>query len=172
MLARVANLEKENVELQEQVLALKKQIMQFKTAGHSRPSTPQQSNHTEVESLQAVIEALKTQVVRAVEELQNYRDAQPVQQVSSPRWSIESNPANSNISSLTSAEPIIKEAAVHGKYAPQVHPRSGSDDFDALLDASIETTPHHAVDLRVQRKTDSVNQRPPTNTLDLEDLLN
>ena len=172
MLTRVANLEKENVELQEQVLALKKQIMQLKTAGHSRPSTPQATSHAEVESLQTVVDSLKAQVIRAVTELRAYRDSHDVEQMSSPRWSIESNAANSHISNLTSLGHTAKDNETKNAHGPPVPTRSASDDFDKLLDASLQDSPHQPVENKVHSKNESRNLKTHQDTFDLDDLLN
>ena len=71
MLSRIAALEKENVELHEEILSLKKEIMYMKTTGfhtHSRPSTPAKGEQPVV-----TLEALRSQVFSTVSELRRYR---------------------------------------------------------------------------------------------------
>jgi hypothetical protein len=80
MLSRIAALEKENVELHEEILHLKKEIMYIKTSGShvpSRPSTPTMDG----QQVLLTLEALKLQVLASVKELGRYRvpkDASPV----------------------------------------------------------------------------------------------
>lgn len=97
LVSRLSALERENVELQEEVLSLKKEIMAMKTAGsHSRPSTP--TNRVELqnfEGFQEIIDKLKSQVVLAVSELQKYRLNDTSGSSQDQNWSVEAQDSKS-----------------------------------------------------------------------------
>ena len=75
LLTRLAKLERENVELQEEILRLKQDLKHARTS-RSRPSTPEKAIDRSLEFEQAVT-SLKAQVLRAVEELKKYRVPEP-----------------------------------------------------------------------------------------------
>ena len=140
LVSRLSALERENVELQEEVLFLKKQIMSLKTAGHSRPSSPvHRESPKRDDDLQESIDRLKVQVVQAVSELRKYRiteaspsvrrlDLSPASN-NDQRWSVITEDTKSVRSELQSSLPDIPQS----KGAEE-----DFDDFDKLLDTDIK----------------------------------
>ena len=72
LLTRIASLERENIDLQEEVLMLKKQIMSIKTKSGSQPSSPAHKKD-DIEAMDETIESLKAQVNCAIIELKKFR---------------------------------------------------------------------------------------------------
>ena len=130
LVSRLSALERENVELQEEILSLKKQIMSMKTAGHSRPSTPVNREAMSVEGVHDTIENLKMQVTRAVAELRKYRrkakevDLSPGVSVDQ-RWSVMTEESKSVRSELQASVDIPGNV------------ENAVDEFDLLLNAEF-----------------------------------
>jgi len=75
-LGRLAKLERENVELNEEILRLKTQLLASKMAG-TPPGTPKNAE------LESSLASLKEEVLLAVKELQRYRVVDPGKEQSS-----------------------------------------------------------------------------------------
>jgi hypothetical protein len=76
-ISRIASLEKENIELQEEILSLKRQLMlqRRRSTGGSRPASPEpEDNNHAFEELEVTVRKLKETVKSATDELRKYRD--------------------------------------------------------------------------------------------------
>jgi len=73
VLSRLTKLEAENVELQEEILFLKKQLTNVSLSPQHHRNGPRRSDSAEVELLEQTVADLRLQVERAVAELRKYR---------------------------------------------------------------------------------------------------
>jgi hypothetical protein len=109
LLSRITALERENVELQEELLTLKKQIMSMKMEGHSRPSTPVAQDTPDIGSLEKTVDALKGLVTRTIDELRQYRVTESEvhpnssETINEKQWSVVADQGTSVRSDMTSS---------------------------------------------------------------------